>query len=395
MKLKTIIVLTCLAVAAIPIGIIAGFEGLSIKIPFIALIALVTISVSLIMAYFISKPIEKITSKIDNISRGKLDVYLPKSEIYEINNLTNSLDRVMASLKLATLKIGVNKGDIFEDAVEENINFHKKHEDLLKTLNGWFWELDKNGVITYCSDTIKDYTGYTDDEIKGKLFFDFIPKNQMETVENFFKNLSKKPEDAKEIRNKIVDKNQDELWIAFKVTPFFYDNKLKGFRGICYDVSNEKENEFRVKELKKDLQIFKAKVNDLLNERDTKRLDKKTESTMKPNLEDKWSEDEFDSVFISDENANILDCNQNMYKRLGYSKSEMLSFNMADFDALESKEELKEKINEAKKNGSTSFKTIHKRKDGSAVLVYENLQYLKDKNQIKCIVREDQTLNKK
>ena len=83
-----------------------------------------------------------------------------------------------------------------------------------------------------------------------------------------------------------------------------------------------------------------------------------------------------------------------MYKSLGYSKSEMLSLNMADFDALESKKDLAKKINQAKKNGVASFKTIHKRKDGSAVLVHENLQYLKDKNAFKCIVREDYSLKK-
>jgi hypothetical protein len=62
---------------------------------------------------------------------------------------------------------------------------------------------------------------------------------------------------------------------------------------------------------------------------------------------------------------------------------------MADFDALESKEEIINKINEIKKTGSLSFKTIHKKKDGSAILVHENLQYLKDKNEFKAIVRED------
>jgi hypothetical protein len=67
----------------------------------------------------------------------------------------------------------------------------------------------------------------------------------------------------------------------------------------------------------------------------------------------------------------------------------MLSLNFSDFDALESKQEILEKIENTKKNGVYSFKTIHKRKDGSAILVHENMQYLKDKNQFKCIVRED------
>jgi hypothetical protein len=83
-----------------------------------------------------------------------------------------------------------------------------------------------------------------------------------------------------------------------------------------------------------------------------------------------------------------------MYQRLGYTKSEILSLNLADIDALESIDEIINKINKAKEIGSITFKTIHKRKDGSAVLVLENLQYLKDKNKFKGIVREDYSLIK-
>jgi hypothetical protein len=71
----------------------------------------------------------------------------------------------------------------------------------------------------------------------------------------------------------------------------------------------------------------------------------------------------------------------------------MLSFNMADFDVLETKNEIIKKINQTKKNGVYSFKTIHKKKDGSAILVNENIQYLEDKNKFKCIVREDFSIN--
>lgn len=105
--------------------------------------------------------------------------------------------------------------------------------------------------------------------------------------------------------------------------------------------------------------------------------------------ENKWTEDDFDLIFLSDENANILDCNENLLRRLGYTKDEMLSLNMADFDAIESKEDIINRINQAKKNGNIDFKTIHKKKDGSAILVHETMQYLKDKNVFKCIVKEE------
>ncbi len=230
-----------LAVSMIPVGIIGGIEGFqTASLLLIGLILAVTFVVSLVISYLIVKPIENLTKNIDMISKGQLDVKTKNSEIHEINNLTESFNRVMASLKLAVHKCGVTQDELFEEPNSE-------------------------------------------------------PTEQVTTPP-------------------------------------------------------------------------------------------------KEKFDEKWPEHEFDSVFVFDENANILDCNDNMYKKLGYSKSEMLSLNMADFDALESKKDIVNKITLAKQNGAISFKTIHKRKDGSAVLVHENLQYLTDKNEFKGIVREDYSL---
>jgi PAS domain S-box-containing protein len=233
----------CLTVSTIPIGIISGIQGIRASIGLIILIFSFTFFVSLGISYFITRPIVKLTSNINEISKGKLEVTLSPSEIDEIDNLTDSLNRIMASLKLAIHKVGVKKGEIFEEKVQ---------------------------------------------------------------------------------------------------------------------VKEPAENRLPLVPLA-----------------ENKRID------------EKLPEQEFDSVFVFDENANILDCNENMYKKLGYTKEEMLTLNMADFDALESREEIINKINEIKKTGSLSFKTIHKKKDGSAILVNENLQYLKDKNEFKAVVRED------
>jgi PAS domain S-box-containing protein len=111
-------------------------------------------------------------------------------------------------------------------------------------------------------------------------------------------------------------------------------------------------------------------------------------------FEKKLSEQKFDAVFIMDDRANILDCNKNMSTLLGYTKSEIKSLNLSDIDVLESKKDIIDKIKKIKKYGVFSFKTIHKRKDGSMILVNENLQYIKNKNWFKSIVREDHNAKK-
>jgi PAS domain S-box-containing protein len=246
----------CLAVSSIPIGIIGGIEGFkSTSLILIGLIFLVTFFVSLTISYIITRPLEKITDNIDEISKGKLDVTLEPSEIYEINDLTESLNRILASLKLAIHKVGIKKDEIFEEEIKE-----KKPLVITKPI--------------------------------------FKKANAQQAAANAF---------------------------SFK---------------------------------------------------------------------NKWSEKEFDAIFVFDEKANILDCNENMYKKLGYTKPELLALNISDIDVLESKKEILDKINKTKELGSITFKTIHKRKDGSAVLVHENLQYDRNTNEYKAIVREEHSSKK-
>ena len=389
----------CLAISVIPIAIIGGIQGfLSDALVLIGLIMVVTFVVSLIISYFITRPLERLTQIIDEISKGKLDVNLENSEIYEVNNLTDSLNRVMVSLKLAINKVGVKKGEIFEKTVKAKEAVEEKYDDLLDSIAGWAWEVDTKGIYMFCSNNIAYVLGYKPEEIIGKSMFDFMSPDEARTARRIFNEASAKKEPIKNLENWNVRRNGKQICVVINGVPFFDDDgKLCGYRGTDIDITAAKDAEKKIKSLNAKLVDLKSEITQLLNERDKKKSKKtgkiKTKAA-KIKLEEKWTEHEFDSVFIFDENANILDCNENTCKRLGYTKSEMLSLNIADFDALESKEDILDKIKTAKKAGAINFKTIHKRKDGSAILVHENMQYLKDKNSFKCIVREDYSLKK-
>lgn len=386
----------CLAISMIPVGIIGGMEGLRYSYFLIVVILGVTFFVSFVLSYFISKPIEKLTKNIDEISKGKLDVNLENSEIYEINNLTDSLNRIMTSLKLAVHKVGVKKGEIFDDAIKVKVAIEKRQEDLLNNIIGWAWETDVNRVYLFCSKNVSKNLGYRSEEIVGKSVYDFMVPGDVKKAKIALNNTIEQEKPIKNFENWNVCKNGEKICVLTNGVPFFDEfGNLAGYRGVDTIITHEKEAGATIKELNTEISNIKMEITGLLNERDRK-MGKKPSNKLQieTKLDEKWSEHEFDSVFILDESANILDCNENMYKRLGYTKSEMLSLNMADFDALETKKDIVGKINKAKKTGVVIFKTIHKRKDGSAILVKENLQYLKNKNKLKCIIREDYSLKK-
>jgi len=391
MRLKTILIIMCLSVSTIPIGLIVGIQGFNSSILFLIIIFIVTFCFSLLISHFITRPIIDLTKNIDSISKGQLDVKLEKSEIHEINNLTDSLNRIMASLKLAIHKVGVKKREIFEEVLNVNDTLEKKQENMLSSVLGWAWETDYNGVYTFCSANVFDYLGYLPEEIIGKNIFDFMLPEDAKISRNIFNEAYKIKKPIKNLENWNIQKNGKKICVETNAFTFFdKEGNILGFRGINTDVTDQKIAQEKINVLNKELSGLKKEINKLSNE-----VKLRENSLIEPidfnkeKIDEKWIEKKLDSVFFFDINANILDCNENMYKKLGYTKEEMLSLNMIDIDALETKKDLFEKINLAIKKGAYSFKTIYKRKDGSTILVFENLQYIKNKDNFKCIVRED------
>ena len=84
---------------------------------------ILAIGLGLFTSRFISKPLDKLSHSVDEVSRGNFDVQIKMvSKINEINNLADSLNRVLVSMKLAVLRVGIKKAEMgiqTEQAKEE------------------------------------------------------------------------------------------------------------------------------------------------------------------------------------------------------------------------------------------------------------------------------------
>jgi len=374
----------------IPVGIIGGFVNFQIATAFLGLIIISTFIVALIMTYFISRPLEKLTKNIDEISKGNLDVELEKSEIYEINNLTESLNRVMTSLKLAIQKVGVKKGEIFEETLKAKEVAEEKYQDLLNNIDEWAWETDAKGVYIACSAKVAETLGYAPNEVIGKSVFELMPSEEAKKAEAVFKDSSKKQEPIHKFESCCVHKDGSKIIVFTSAVPVFdKEGIFQGYRGVHKNITTHIQSEQKIEELiikNRRLRELRIKSPHVFNEASS--ISEKLAGT-EDRLEAKKSEEEFDYMFLFDEKANIVDCSEDIDKKLGYKKDEMLHLNLTDFDLIENKDDLGNKMRQIKKKGSVHVKTIHKRKNGSSVLVTENIEYLKEKHMFRCTVRED------
>jgi len=386
MRLRWLLIFMCLAISLIPVGIIGGFQGFEIATAFLGLIVIVTFFVSLFVSYFITLPLENLTKNIEEISKGNLDIKIDKSEIYEINRLTEALNRVMSSLKLAIHKVGVKKGEIFEETIKAKETVEEKFETLLRNIDEWIWETNEKGVCTYCSDNISNTIGYNSNEIIGKEIYEFLSPNKSKKVnDSFQKAVRKKQQINNSFETQLVHKDGYNVDVFTSFSTIYDDlGNFLGFRGIAKSLTELKMNKEKIEDLNNKLLDMKDRMRDILNEKTKYKYNTILEKTS-----DNLPKNKFDGMLIFDENAYIMDCNEDLCKSLGYKKDEMLKLNLVDIDSLETKEDIKKKINKIKKQGKINLKTIHKKKNGTSIFVSENIQYIKDKNLFKCNVKKD------
>jgi PAS domain S-box-containing protein len=375
----------CLVISLIPIAMISGLQGFGIATMFLGLILFITLVVAFGISYFISIPLVKLTKNIDEISKGNLDVELERSEIYEINNLTDSLDRVMASLKLAINKVGVRKEEIFQNAVKAKEEAEAKYEILLKKIDGWIWEIDEKGIFTKCSAKVTGTLGYTPKQILGKEIFRFLPPEDANKFKEIIHVMSQQKTDT---ANKLDlhwmnQDNTHPVWVRSFCIPIFNNNgNFQGLRCFSRDATEYQVAETKIEELEKKLSEAYKQLHEVLQQQP------KEKPLMEPDITT-TTEQEFDYMILFDEDAKIIDCTNDIQKKLGFTKEEMLALTFADVVYLESYKDIKASLDEIKKQGCMQTKSIHKKKDGSSVFVSEHITYLKDRNVFICMVKQD------
>jgi PAS domain S-box-containing protein len=376
-----------LSISLIPIGIIGGFNGFEIVTVSLGLILIVSLIVSFFMAYFITRPIQKLMKKINEISRGNLDISLEKSEIYEINNLINSLKRVMVSLKLAIRKVGIMKEDIFKETLKEKDAAESRYTSLLKVVDGWIWEIDNNGVWQFSSEKITDILGYQPSEIVGKNIYNFLETKDKNKLKKIFKQHITKSSENENVPITIDlcfhHKGGNNVSLHSSIVPFYDESfDFLGFRGmnrIINDVYQDKTD-------------LIEKTTPLKNEELRIPIGKEdiSGSASKDILVSSMGDNKFDYYFLFDKDTKIVECSDGMVQKLGYDKSEILSLTLDELDCFEKKDSIKKKLNSIKDSGKLNFKTMYKKKNNSTILVNETICYLKDKDLFECSVNEEQ-----
>ena len=120
-------------------------------------------------------------------------------------------------------------------------------QDIVGLISDWVWEVDANGVYTYCGGGIQQVLGYSAEEVVGRTPFDLMLKEEKERVGKIFVEIVKQTAPIVNLENWNYAKNGEEVCLLTNGVPFFdVDGNMLGYRGVDKDITDQKRIERRL-----------------------------------------------------------------------------------------------------------------------------------------------------
>ncbi len=288
----------------------------------ITLIILSTISASS-FSIAISKSIEKLTESVDKITKGNFKVKLKKSKIKEIQKLTDSLNKILVSMKLAILRTGSSKEELgigTKKALEAKKEAEEKLRYFQKAVEA---SADAIGMSTpkgkhyYQNKAFDELFGEIGDNPPARIYVD------KKVGEKVFKTIKAGKEWEGEV--KMYGKDKKELTILLSAYAIKdKKGKILGLVGVHTDITEKKKKEKKLKEVEEKYKTLFKNASE--------------------------------AIFIADTRTKkIVDCNKEAEKLLGYPKKKILSMKAAQ---LHPKDRVKETMEGFKKQSQGRIKMV-------------------------------------
>ena len=126
--------------------------------------------------------------------------------------------------------------------------------NILLSSSDWIWEVDANGVYTYCSEKAVSHLGYGVAEIIGKTPFDFMREDERQRVGLIFQDIVANKSAIVDLENWNIHKDGREVCLLTNGIPVLDENgNLKSYIGVDKDITMRKTNELELMRINEDL----------------------------------------------------------------------------------------------------------------------------------------------
>ncbi len=126
--------------------------------------------------------------------------------------------------------------------------------NILLSSSDWIWEVDANGIYTYCSERIISHLGFDVSDIIGKSPFHFMRDDEKERVGLIFQDIVATKSAIVDLENWNIHKDGREICLLTNGIPVFDENgNLISYIGVDKDITMRKTNELELLHINEDL----------------------------------------------------------------------------------------------------------------------------------------------
>lgn len=148
--------------------------------------------------------------------------------------------------------------------VTDQIKIQNQYKNLIQTATDIIFETDDDGNFTFINDFTITHLGFSEEEILGKNYSDFIREDHRGHLMEFYQNLIEREYDFPTIELPIIRKNGSEIWASQKVIILRNDlDEITGYSGIARDITVLKKLEFENKIRQEKIEKYNATISQL------------------------------------------------------------------------------------------------------------------------------------
>ena len=116
-----------------------------------------------------------------------------------------------------------------------------RFKGIAQSMSDWIWEVDANGVYTYCSGRVEDILGYRPEEIVGRTPFELMPPDEAAKVAGVFGDIVARKAPIRNLENWNLTKDGKRVCLLTNGIPLLGEaGELLGYRGVDKDITNRK-----------------------------------------------------------------------------------------------------------------------------------------------------------
>ncbi|MCB1182175.1 PAS domain S-box protein [bacterium] len=174
--------------------------------------------------------------------------------------------------------------------------------DIIASIADWTWEVDADGVYTYCGPQVETILGYQPDEIIGRTPFEFMAPGEAERIGTVFASLAANRAPIRDLENWNLARDGRRVCLRTNGRPYFGPaGDFRGYRGADTDVTHLKLAE---REKASRLDLLRSLIDAIPN-----------------------------PIFYKDSQGRYLGCNDAFAEALGHDRDEIVGRTAADFSS--------------------------------------------------------------